>query len=56
MELLSDGEGSVGGGVIDDDDFVGEGGVCEGAVEEGGEDGEVGGFVVGGEEDGEVGG
>ena len=26
LEFLGDGEGSVGGGVVDDDDFVGEGG------------------------------
>lgn len=46
LELLGDLEGSVGGGVVDDDDFVVEVVLCKGAVEEPDYYGQIAAFVV----------
>lgn len=51
LQLLGDGEGAVGGTVVDDDDFPVEIVFCKGAGEEPDYDGEVAALVVGGEDD-----
>ena len=51
LELLGDGEGAVGGAVVDDDNFPVEVVFGEGAGEEPDYDGEVSALVVGGKDD-----
>ena len=51
LQLLGDGEGTVGGAVVDDDDFPVEIVFREGAGEEPDYDGQVAALVVGGEDD-----